>query len=814
MHSVDLRRDNAMTPVWAWLRLELRRRWRSVTALALLVALSASVVMVATAGARRGGSAVDRLRGSTLAATVLVAPESAGFDWTAVRRLPGVAAVGTFLLTTDFRLNIEGVRAFDDDEDYWYPVGDTEITRTVERPAVIAGRLADPTRVDEAMITTAFAKRHHLHVGDTAAARMFTPRETDAFVADNVRDKASGPRQPLRIVGVIRSPSVNNADHYSVIMTTAAFTAAYRPNLFGASGRRTDVAAVRLTRGEAGLADFQRRLAAVTGRNDIQFQNLAEEARATKKMTGFERDALLLFALAALVASIVVLAQAAARYAEASAADLWVLRTLGMTRWQATAAAAAGPALAAAAGALVACAVAVAASGLFPIGTAADQEPDPGRHADVTVLAGIAATLLVVAAAAAALGARQALADSSPRPPRRSGVAAAAYRLGLPIPVVVGTRFALEPGGGRAAVPVRPALLGAVLGVLGVLGGFTFHAGLVDAASNPQRFGETYQIEGWIGYNGQDFTPGKPIWDAFAADPDVAAINDTRVGTATVNTIPINVFSHHPVAAGGSLPVVTLAGRMPVAPDEVALAPGTVQASGVGVGGTITFVGTARAPMRVTGVAFVPDGASSYAKGAWATADGYRALFPDGAFTYHQFYVALRPGARADAVTGRVSAALGTRKGAAEFGPVTGPREAVQLRNIRGLPLALGGFLALLAVAATGHTLAVAVRRRRHEIAVLRALGMTRRQARLIIVTQAVTITVIGLAFGIPLGVALGRTVWRTVAGNIPVLYVPPLSPLALALVVPTALVVAYLAAAMPGRRASRVRVGDVLRTE
>jgi len=106
------------------------------------------------------------------------------------------------------------------------------------------------------------------------------------------------------------------------------------------------------------------------------------------------------------------------------------------------------------------------------------------------------------------------------------------------------------------------------------------------------------------------------------------------------------------------------------------------------------------------------------------------------------------------------------------------------------------------------------VRRRRVDVAVLRALGMTRWQSRGIVVTQASVLALVGLLFGVPLGVALGRTLWRVVADYTPLQYVPPVAVLALLLVVPCALLVANLLAAWPGRQAARLRIGQVLRTE
>jgi hypothetical protein len=221
--------------------------------------------------------------------------------------------------------------------------------------------------------------------------------------------------------------------------------------------------------------------------------------------------------------------------------------------------------------------------------------------------------------------------------------------------------------------------------------------------------------------------------------------------------------------------------------------------------------------MRVTGTVFVPeDSHNGYADGGWLTGDGYQRLFPDGYFKYHETHLALRPGADVAAVTKHLTATMVDVAGGPVMGlgPPAAPIQIKQVRNVRVLPLALGAFLALLAVGATGHALATAVRRRRHDVAVLRALGITRWQSRLIVVTQATTLAVVGLAFGVPLGVALGRTVWRAVAESTPVLYVPPLAVLALALITPVALAVGNLLAAWPARRAARIRVGATLRAE
>ncbi len=199
----------------------------------------------------------------------------------------------------------------------------------------------------------------------------------------------------------------------------------------------------------------------------IDVFDMAELSGHYRSVTGFESACLLAFALAVFLAGLVLAGQAIARLVAASAEELRLATALGLTRFQGTAAAVAGPA-AAAAGAAVGVALAIIASRWMPFGVAATKEPDPGMTADWLVLgSGLAlfpALAVGVAAAWLALGR-----VGGGRAARRSAVAQVAVRAGLPVSAVVGVRFALEPGRGANTVPARAALLGAVSGVLGVI---------------------------------------------------------------------------------------------------------------------------------------------------------------------------------------------------------------------------------------------------------------------------------------------------------------------------------------------------------
>src|SRR5215470_3743069 len=111
----------------AWLRLDTRRRLRSLTVLGLLIALSAGTVLGAIAAARRGETALGRLEARTLPATATVLPNQPGFDWARIRALPEVSALTRFPVAG---YAIKGLPAAEPYEQF--PTVDDSVMRTIE----------------------------------------------------------------------------------------------------------------------------------------------------------------------------------------------------------------------------------------------------------------------------------------------------------------------------------------------------------------------------------------------------------------------------------------------------------------------------------------------------------------------------------------------------------------------------------------------------------------------------------------------------------------------------------------------------------
>ena len=112
------------------------------------------------------------------------------------------------------------------------------------------------------------------------------------------------------------------------------------------------------------------------------------------------------------------------------------------------------------------------------------------------------------------------------------------------------------------------------------------------------------------------------------------------------------------------------------------------------------------------------------------------------------------------------------------------------------------------------HAIVVSSRRRRLDLAVLRALGFVRRQVRVAFLAQSLVFGIVATVIGIPIGVACGRLAWRAVTDELGAVTTPTMPWGALLAVVPVVLAFAALLSWWPGRAASRQPPTDALRAE
>ncbi len=100
----------------------------------------------------------------------------------------------------------------------------------------------------------------------------------------------------------------------------------------------------------------------------------------------------------------------------------------------------------------------------------------------------------------------------------------------------------------------------------------------------------------------------------------------------------------------------------------------------------------------------------------------------------------------------------------------------VNANQMSGQPLALAVALGVAALVSLSAAVAASARRRRRELAILQALGLTRRQLRSIITWQTLTLLLVAVVVGLPLGIVAGRWTWAgfaTSLGVVPVTVVP-----------------------------------------
>jgi ABC-type lipoprotein release transport system permease subunit len=542
----------------------------------------------------------------------------------------------------------------------------------------------------------------------------------------------------------------------------------------------------------------------------------AQQAANVQRSIHLQAVALWLVAgLLALVA-ILVVSQLLARQSFMESADHTTLAALGMTRGQLWAGGMAGAGVLGGAGALGAMGVAWAASALTPLGNARVAEPDPGFSFDGLAMGvGVGATLVVVLALAAVPAWRHARATSSvvrARVPRPSPLARAVAAAPLPPAATVGIRMAAEPGRGATAVPVRTSLAGVTVAIAALAGALTLGASLSQLLHTPRLYGWT-----WDAYIESNAVEGPDIAPSVAGDRRVEALALADSGAPlAAGRLDIEGFAIAPVK--GSIEPVVVEGRTPRAPDEVAFGTKTLRSLGSDIGDRvglrITALPAPAVSMRIVGRVVLPSlgDASRFGVGAYLSYDGLKTLVPDDSvLPQPSVLVRFRPGVDEE----RAVADLRRRVGS-DYAVLDAqlPGDVENFGQVEQLPLVLAGLLAALAAATLAHTLVSAVRRRRRDLAILKTLGFVVAQVRSAVAWQATTLVAAALLIGLPLGVAAGRWGWRLFADQLGAV-AEPVTPWApLLLIVPAAVLMANLIAAVPAYLAGRTRAAPLLRAE
>jgi hypothetical protein len=791
--------------VGMWVSADRRRRWKSLTVLALLGAVSAGLAFAFLAGARRTNTAFARLRTDTNAADATVFASQVGAfhpDWSKLAARPEVAQLTPWYL-------LFGQIPGDPQEAVLFgSVGEAWGTQT-DKPVVIHGRMYNPRATDEMVVDEETAKHEHVQLGQTFDFHAYAPGQDDTSGAP-----PAGAKFPLHVVGIVRTTQEFLFTPLS--MLSPGVLTAHRSDMLWIEN-----AFVHLRPGAGGVGALQRDANQLIAPGTPVFDLHTAERRVDTTLN-VEKSALLLLAIAIAAAALVLIGQVLGRSASAVADDAEPLRAVGMVRSDLASAGARSHlyvAMGAGAGSIV---VAVIASRWFPVGLGARVDPHPGFHADWLVLipGALAVGGLIVLGAYGI--ARRAVRRRSTAQ-THAGAVVGWVRQNGPVSAGVGATMMFDRNGRRADAAVRPAIIGAIVGVLGVVGAFTIDHGLHEALANPARAGVTWDAT-VAPVTGEYAVPRGVQPDliaATAAVPGVRTIAEADRVVIGVNGVGVPGFTIRETTGAAFEPIrfTVLSGRAPSGTNEIAIGPATAHDLHVSVSDTAA-VGDVHRPMKIVGTALFPsDVHATFDEGVWLSPPAWAAVVPpntknqeNGPQVQSVLAVRFQRGTDVNAEVNRLTSALGKR--AEEVDGPNVPIELANLRNVERLPEVLALVLALLGIAALTYLLVALARSRARDFAVLRALGFTRGQSRAVVGSESTAICLLGLLIGVPLGMIAGTTAWRLIADRVPLQNVPPVAALALVVIVPAALVVGALVAVWPAHRVVRLRPAEILRSE
>lgn len=790
--------------LWACTRADLRRGRAAMAVLVLMAGLAGGATMAAVAGARRTETSYERLVEAENGADVFMfgQGELTAGDLAELRRIPK-AQVGAATIV----LLSSAASGIDRRNDFGVIVAADSESLALLRPHHLKGRLPSPEHPEEVVVNELVAKE--LDVGPGDKVDLVGPTPAAFACLEELECEGDLLNEPIRAVvsGVFRRSGDLDPDAFNGALLYAG------PGMskLAPSGyvRSVTVADVKLEDGPAGADEFTR---AVESRFPERFGVEVEDPSDTNISGTLDVEArsLLVFAVVAMVAGLVASAQAFARHLVSGREERRVLAALGLTTRDRAMVVMRTAVLVAGAATVLAVGAAIVGSSFLPIGIARRAEPYPGIDLDGLVLGvgavGVAAVLaLVFGLQAWRAVSRDSWETLEGAPPRAGRLAA------MPVVAALGVDLASP----RLRRPGTASTIGALVGVIAAVAVAT--AATVVATSNgdlqdsPELYGQPWDANVMV----TAAYTARSVAADLARNDEVTSVALTAGGgvklvgpsgnRAEIIAVGIEVLE-------GEMEPALLAGRAPRTAGEVALGSQVFDDLGVAIGDLVTSGDGAR--LTVVGRAIIPIVDADFPEeGALFTLQGFDLHgSPDvqGESTEVGAAFDVRPGSDLDAVLDHQLGPLVALVGA----PARTPSDVTSLAGIGRLTGAIGLFTGGLAVAALSHALLVVVRRRRRDLATLRALGMSRRQMGAAVMCAAGTLLGLGLAVGVPLGIAFGRLVWRTVAETIHVVDAPSFPVASILLVAVVGAVATTAAGAWPTVGVMRLRLSEALRSE
>ncbi len=395
-----------MRVAWYRFRCTWGDRWPGYLALVMLLGLVGGLAMGSVAAARRTQAAFPAYLASTNPSDLTVlsglngAAGSRGYDPVLLREiaaLPHVRHVASYaglnaaILGPGGQLAAGGYQGLSGSVDGEF--------FTMDRVAIVQGRMADPDRADEAVID-AKGTPGNVRVGEVAPISFFTNAQEAS------PDFGKGPVKPyltinVKIVGkAVYSPEEAQDDIDSLRDGGALFTPALARRLAGCCATFTQTA-VQLDPG-ASVAAAETGIQALLPRGfPIEFYVTSLTSAKAQRAIEPTSIALAVFGGIAALAALIIAGQVIGRQLRLDAGDLGTLRALGASPAMVAGDGLPGVIGAVAAGSVAAAAVAVALSPLGPLGAMRAVYPYPGVAFDWTVLGGGAATATAVLSLAA-----------------------------------------------------------------------------------------------------------------------------------------------------------------------------------------------------------------------------------------------------------------------------------------------------------------------------------------------------------------------------------------------------------------------------